>query len=125
MIQKTCVVCGDSLEARRADAQTCSVRCRASKSRRARDPEIGSPERRENQREGLDRKFVYPKIVDDLQARGLVQVNRGPRDWDGDRVNEDGLQFGTSWHPADGWWLSEPRTVGPSVVEIHESVYKE
>jgi hypothetical protein len=54
----TCQVCGEPFSAKRSDAKTCSDACRAKRSRRTRDPGIGSPERRQRQLDGLERKWI-------------------------------------------------------------------
>lgn len=72
----TCEQCGQKFQAKRSDARTCGDACRAKKSRRARDPEIGSTERKQNQREGLNQKYIYRQVRKDLQRLGLVPSSR-------------------------------------------------
>jgi hypothetical protein len=77
--ERECQVCGGSLRGKRSDATTCGDACRARKSRRKRDPGIGSPERRQRQRAGLDIKYTarqHAQARRDLQGLGLV-----PSEW--------------------------------------------
>jgi hypothetical protein len=55
--RKTCDACGAEFVSSRPHAKTCSAACRKRKSRRITDPEIGSLERRQRQRVGID--FVW------------------------------------------------------------------
>jgi hypothetical protein len=82
MPSRRCVQCGKPFEAKRSDAKTCSDACRAQLSRHRRDPQIGTPERRQSQREGLNRKFTYRQcgqVRGDLQRLGLI-----PSKWEFD-----------------------------------------
>src|SRR5215831_3901266 len=128
-MKKQCISCGESFEAHRSDAKTCSDSCRAKLSRRKRDPGIGSRARRERQREGLDKKYLYPLILEDLQKAGLVPTKYAqeanadegrPRDPDSGifgktppgelRSDMSGPRRHSRavWSPADGWWKDEP-----------------
>jgi hypothetical protein len=88
-------------------------------SRRARDPQIGSPERRQNQRAGLDAKYTYRergKARLELQKLGLVPTTSWSEDGEPRSFSQKTYdpilwrrkQRATmSWLPSDGWWLSE------------------
>jgi hypothetical protein len=90
MIERTCVVCGDPFVAKRSDALTCTDACRAKKSRRSRDPLIGSPERRQAQRTG--------------QLRGLNKKYAGRQRWQA-RIGIQRMIAAHHLHK-DGWpWL--------------------
>src|SRR5689334_4723869 len=70
---------GQALEAARSDKKTCSDACRARKSRKKRDPEIGSEQRRRNKLDGLNRKYAYRRrgqARNELKKLGLV-----PSEW--------------------------------------------
>jgi hypothetical protein len=77
--QRECVQCKSPFASKRSDAKTCSDACRAKKSRRARDPKIGSPERRQSQLAGLNAKYTYRQrgqVRYDLQRLGIVPSKR-------------------------------------------------
>jgi hypothetical protein len=123
---KNCVICNTEFEPRRSDAKTCNDACRAKLSRRKRDPQIGSFERRQNQRAGLDAKYTYRQRG---QAREALQkLGLAPTESDGDepiafhkaahdpilwhargkaarRVRE--IANPGRWSPADGWWRND------------------
>lgn len=80
MLEKICEQCGKTFQAK-ANAKTCSDACRAKRSRRNRDPEIGSPERKQSQLAGLNVKYTYRQrgqVRYDLQRLGLVPSERTP-----------------------------------------------
>jgi hypothetical protein len=74
---KCCAACGREFQAKRSDARHCRTqdccreraRRRQEKSRRSRDPLIGSSERKQAQRDGL---VLRKQIIRDLAARGLL-----------------------------------------------------
>lgn len=88
------MVCSRRFIAKRLHAQTCSDACRARKSRRKRDPDIGSSGRRRNQLEGLDKKYTYRQRAQarhELRLLGIV-----PREWVKGTDGEWSPQFSVS-----------------------------
>jgi hypothetical protein len=112
MHDQTCEVCGQPFKAARSDAKTCSDACRAKRSRRRRDPDIGTLERRIRQRAGLNAKYSYRQRE---QARRALTVNGllGSA-WDrrDGRTEHGGASAQGRWTPADGWWRDEPWQLG-------------
>lgn len=75
---KTCVSCGKEFKGR-TDKRTCSDACRAKQYRRRKDPLLGSPERKQNQLEGLNKRYTYRQRG---QARfGLRGIGLTPIGW--------------------------------------------
>ncbi len=111
-----CQVCGEPFSAKRSDAKTCSDACRAKRSRHARDPLIGSPERKQNQLAGLDAKYDWPRR---LQARrALRKLGVVPSHWvrgsDGEWSPQFELtplyrddMYGYTSHPNNAYVLEE------------------
>jgi hypothetical protein len=114
----TCQVCGQRFPSKRSHAKTCSDACRARKSRRARDPGIGSPERRQRQRAGLNQKYAYRQRGQ--ARRGLQRLGLVPSEWVKDSSGEWSPQFKVSEKERErnAW----PRTL-PAALDLSKRLW--